>query len=64
MHNVSGHTKVILHLTSFAYGGAGMYTMDFHRSVLACGYESYVAVRGQEIFYPDGNKHEIKQTKS
>ena len=64
MHNVLGNTKVILHLTSFVHGGAGMYTMDFHRSVLACGYESYVAVRGKEVIYPDGSRHEIKQTKS
>jgi len=63
MHNVSENTKVILHLTSFEHGGAGKYTMDFHRSVLACGYESYVAVRGKEIIYPDGSRHEIKQTK-
>lgn len=55
---------VILHLSSLATGGAGMYTMDFHRSVLACGYESYVAVRGKEIIYPDGSKHAIKQSKS
>ena len=56
--------SVILHLTSLDFGGAGKYTMDFHRSVLACGYESYVAVRGKEIIYPDGSKHEIKQTNS
>ena len=55
---------VILHLTSLATGGAAMYTMDFHRSVIACGYESYVAVRGREVIYPDGSRHEIKQTKS
>lgn len=54
----------ILHLTSLIYEGAGTYTMDFHRSVLACGYESYVAVRGKEVIYPDGSRHEIKQTKS
>ena len=63
MHNVSENTKVILHLTSFEHGGAGMYTMDFHRSVLACGYESYVAVRGKKIIYPDGSRHDIKPTK-
>ena len=55
---------IILHLTSLASGGAGMYTMDFHRSVLACGYESYVAVRGKEIIYPDGSHHKIERTKS
>lgn len=55
---------VILHLTSLTAVGAGMYTMDFHRSVLARGYESYVAVRGKEIIYPDGSLHDIKQTKS
>lgn len=55
---------IILHLTSLIGEGAGMYTMDFHRSVLACGYESYVAVRGKEIIYPDGSRHEIKPTKS
>lgn len=54
---------VILHLTSTIHGGAGKYTMDFHRSVLACGYESYVAVRGKEVIYPDGSHHEVKQTK-
>ncbi len=54
---------IILHLTSLVAGGAGMYTMDFHRSVLACGYESYVAVRGKEVIYPDGSHHEVKQTK-
>ena len=55
---------IILHLTSLTAVGAGMYTMDFHRSVLARGYESYVAVRGKEIIYPDGSLHDIKQTKS
>lgn len=55
---------IILHLTSLDFGGAGKYTMDFHRSVLACGYESYVAVRGKEIIYPDGSHHAVKQTKS
>lgn len=55
---------IILHLTSLVAGGAGIYTMDFHRSVLACGYESYVAVRGKEVIYPDGSHHEVKQTKS
>ena len=55
---------IILHLTSLDSGGAGKYTMDFHRSVLDCGYESYVAVRGTEVIYPDGSRHEIKQTKS
>lgn len=55
---------VILHLTSLAIGGAAMYTMDFHRSILACGHESYVAVRGQEIIYPDGSHHAIKPTQS
>lgn len=54
----------ILHLTSLDSGGAGKYTMDFHRSVLACGYESYVAIRGMEVVYPDGSRHEIKPTKS
>lgn len=55
---------IILHLTSLAAGGAGNYTMDFHRNVLACGYESYVAVRGKEMIYPDGSVHLIKETKS
>ena len=55
---------IILHLTSGVSGGAGKYTMDFHRSVLACGYESYVAVRGIEIIYPDGSLHDIKTIKS
>ena len=55
---------IILHLTSLATGGAGGYTMDFHRSVLACGYESYVAVRGKEIIYPDDSRYEIIQTQS
>lgn len=55
---------VILHLTSLDFGGAGKYTMDFHRLVLSCGYESYVAVRGEKMIYPDGSRHEIKQTKS
>lgn len=55
---------VILHLTSLDYSGAGKYTMDFHRSVLACGYESYVAVRGKKIIYPDGSHRAIQQTKS
>ena len=55
---------IILHLTSLVAGGAGIYTMDFHRSVLACGYESYVAVRGKEVIYPDGSHHAVKQTKS
>ena len=55
---------VILHLTSLANGGAGSYTMDFHCSVLACGYESYVAVRGKEMIYPDGSRHAIVKTKS
>jgi len=54
---------VILHLTSLAYGGAGKYTMDFHRSMLAYGYDSYVAVRGKEMIYPDGSVHPIKKTK-
>lgn len=54
---------IILHLTSLTAVGAGMYTMDFHRSVLARGYESYVAVRGKEVIYPDGSHHEVKQTK-
>ena len=55
---------IILHLTSLTFGGAGKYTMDFHHSVLAYGYESYVAVRGQEVIYPDGSHHPIKRTKS
>jgi hypothetical protein len=55
---------IILHLTSLVSGGAGMYTMDFQRSVSACGYESYVAVRGKEVIYPDGSHHAVKQTKS
>ena len=55
---------VILHLTSLDFGGAGKYTMDFHRSVIACGFESYVAVRGKEMIYPDGSTHAIKETKS
>lgn len=53
-----------MHLTSLISEGAGKYTMDFHRSVLACGYESYVAVRGKEIIYPDGSLHDIKTIKS
>ena len=55
---------IILHLTSLVSGGAGMYTMDFQRSVSACGYESYVAVRGKEVIYPDGSHHAVKQIKS
>ena len=55
---------VILHLTSLTTGGAGMYTMDFHRSIIAMGYDSYVAVHGKEMIYPDGSRHVIKATKS
>ena len=55
---------IILHLTSLVVGGAGIYAVDFHHSVLACGYESYVAVRGKEVIYPDGSHHAVKQTKS
>lgn len=54
---------IILHLTATNRGGAGGYTMDFHRSVLACGYDSYVAVRGREMIYPDGSVHPIQETK-
>lgn len=54
---------VILHLTSLATGGAGNYTMDFHRNVLAHGYDSYIAVRGKEMIYPDGSVHHINETK-
>jgi len=50
---------VILHLTSLISGGAGMFTLDFHNSILAKGYKSYVAYRGKEIIYPDGNRHVI-----
>ena len=64
MYNEQQNNKVILHLTSLLNGGAGMYTMDFHRSVLSCGYDSYVAVRGKEVIYPNGSRREIKQTKS
>ena len=55
---------IILHLTSGISGGAGKYTMDFHRTVLACGYDSYISVRGMEIIYPDGSHHAIKQSRS
>ena len=55
---------VILHLTSTMHGGAGKYTMEFHRSMIAMGYDSYVAVRGKEMIYPDGSQHVIKATKS
>lgn len=55
---------VILHLTSLAAGGAGKYTMDFHHSMLAHGYDSYVAVRGVEMIYPDSSSHPISETKS
>lgn len=51
--------KVILNLTSLATGGAGQYTLDFHKSLLDKGYRSYVAVRGTSCIYPDGTKHEI-----
>ena len=55
---------VILHLTALASGGAGNYTMDLHRSMLACGYDSYVAIRGRDIIYQDGSVHPIQDTKS
>lgn len=55
---------VILHLTSTIGSGAGRFTVDFHRSILSCGYESYIANYGQEIIFPDGTRHKIKQTKS
>lgn len=55
---------VILHLTSTISGGAGKYTMDFHRYLLQRGYESYMAVRGKDVIYPDGSKHTIIRSKS
>lgn len=54
---------IILHLTSLDAGGAGKYTMDFHRNMLAHGYDSYVAVRGKEMIYPNGSVHPIKENK-
>ena len=55
---------VILHLTSTIHGGAGKYTMDFHRYLLQQGYMSYMAVRGKKMIYPDGRTYAISITKS
>lgn len=51
--------KVILHLTSLAFGGAGQYTLNINKSLLDKGYQSYVVVRGTSCIYPDGTKHSI-----
>lgn len=55
---------VILHLTSLEYGGAGMFTINFHHSILKMGYDSYVAVQGRKMIYPDGSVHPIQKKKS
>lgn len=55
--------RVLLHLTSLKHGGAGMFTIDFHHNMLAVGCESYVAIRGKEMLYPDGSVHTIEKTR-
>ena len=54
--------KVILHLTSLEKGGAAQFTFDYHRQMLAEGYESYVAVRGHKCLFPDGTWHSINHS--
>ena len=54
--------QVILHLTSLEHGGAAQFTFDYHRQMLAKGYESYVAVRGHKCLFPDGTWHTIKHS--
>lgn len=54
--------QVILHLTSLEHGGAAQFTFDYHRQMLAEGYDSYVAVRGYKCLYPDGTWHPIKHS--
>lgn len=54
---------VVLHLTSLDTGGAGQYTMNIHRQMLADGYTSYVAVYGKKLIFPDGLCKPIQTTK-
>lgn len=55
--------KIVIHLTSLETGGAGQYTMNIHRQMLADGYASYVAIYGKKLIYPDGECKPIQSTK-